>query len=104
MPVDASSPYVSGSTVTVLGNTPVKNVTINVLPRKGDINSDGAVDIADALYYYQVALGTKEPPSNVTANMILAPVVDGRPQPDPNRTTIKFFDLIAVLERVVGLW
>jgi hypothetical protein len=79
-----------------------KTVSIDVLPA-GDLDGNGTVGLSDAVYYLQVALGQAPAPTNV-ATPVIAPIVNGKPQPDPNRTKVNVLDVIAVLEKLVGKW
>ncbi|HJV35616.1 MBG domain-containing protein, partial [Geomonas sp.] len=79
-----------------------KTVSIDVLPA-GDLDGSGTVGLSDAVYYLQVALGAAPAPASV-ATPVIAPIVNGKPQPDPSRTKVNVLDVIAVLEKLVGKW
>ncbi|MBJ6727409.1 Ig-like domain-containing protein [Geomesophilobacter sediminis] len=72
----------------------------------GDINNNGKVDLAAALKFFRVAVGLEPQPAVDPGRIILAPVnrATGKPQPAPGRTKINLQDVVAVLERIVGLW
>ncbi|ABQ24956.1 ELWxxDGT repeat protein [Geotalea uraniireducens] len=66
----------------------------------GDINSDGKVDISDALMALQMAIGlSASTPTQLTAGDV-APLVNGKSAPDG---TIDIADAMLILEKAVGL-
>ena len=66
----------------------------------GDINLDGKVDIADALYCLQVAVGRQTPTAQQLLHGDVGPLQTGKPLPDGK---INVSDAVVILEKVVGI-
>lgn len=82
--------------------------TLNVLSY-GDIAGgtsgqfDNAVNIVDAYNYLLISLKLTPPPA-YTGNLLLAPIVAGKPTAVPGSRSVNILDVRAMLEHVAGLW
>ncbi len=78
-------------------------VTVNNLATAsapdGNINGIGGVDIADALLSLQIAVGKLTPTASQLAHGDVAPIVNGKSQPDGK---IDVSDVIVILNKVMG--
>jgi hypothetical protein len=66
----------------------------------GDVNGDGIVDIADALRALRIATGQVMPTAADMSLGDVAPLLNGRPQPDGK---IDIRDVVVILRRALGL-
>lgn len=66
----------------------------------GDMNADNNVDIMDALKALHIAAGLETTTSDDIVHGDVAPLVDGRPQPDGK---IDIGDVVVILRKAVGL-
>lgn len=76
---------------------PVVNTPVIVA---GDVNGDGAVDIADALRVLLIAVGVNSATTGDYAKADVAPLKDGKPSPDG---IINIADAVVILQKSVGL-
>lgn len=82
--------------------------TLNVVAY-GDISGsangqfDGTVSIVDAVKYLRISLKLDPPPA-YTGNLLLAPIVAGKPTAIPGSRAVNILDVRAMLEKVAGLW
>ena len=99
--------YVAGNTYT-MGTSNITfyaQWTSTSAITKGDVNSDGIVNVFDALLTLQYAVGLIEhTPENITKYLAVADVAplgtDGKPKGDG---TVNVFDALAILRHAVGL-
>ena len=66
----------------------------------GDMNNDGNVDIADAIYALRISAGLMPPTPNDLSHGDVAPLVNGVPQPDGK---IDIGDVVVIMRKAVGL-
>jgi len=66
----------------------------------GDLNGDGIVDIADALFVLQISIGLKTAtPAQIFAGDV-APLVNGKPAPNGS---LDISDAVIILRKALGL-
>jgi hypothetical protein len=79
-------------------------VTANFMP-SGDLDADGALAVGDAQKALRIVAGVQaadaDDPDNTAVKV--APLVAGKPAPDPLRTAPNIGDVLLILRRVVGL-
>lgn len=95
------------NTISVTASDPAGNVSAPVtaaipvvIPNDGDVNTDGKVDIADALMALRIAVGLITPTATNMLHGDVAPLVNGVPAPDGK---IDVSDALLILRKVVGL-
>jgi hypothetical protein len=93
---DASGNTKTSSTVSVTVNN-VTPLSQSIIP--GDINSDGIVDLSDALLALQIAVGNVQPTSVELQRGDVAPFINGVSVPNG---TIDIGDVIVILSKVAG--
>jgi FtsP/CotA-like multicopper oxidase with cupredoxin domain/uncharacterized protein YfaP (DUF2135 family) len=78
------------------------NVILTVSPANfsGDLNGNGAVDIADALRALQLSVGIFQPTLEERIRGDVAPMANGRPNPDG---LIDTGDVLVILKKGIGL-
>ena len=69
---------------------------------KGDVNSDGKVDLTDAMRVMRIAAGLITPTANDLANGDVAPLVDGRPSVT-RKGYITAGDATVVMQKALGI-
>ena len=74
--------------------------TSSTVAASGDMNNDGNVDIADALYALRISAGLVSPTLNDLSRGDVAPLVNGIPQPDGK---IDISDVVVIMRKAVGL-
>lgn len=93
---------VSGDTVTVkffAGLSAAPSQTF-IIDTSGDVNGDGTVNVADALQALRFTAKLVSPTSAEIARGDVAPLIDGKPQPDGK---IDIRDVVVILRKAVGL-
>lgn len=78
----------------------VQRNLIYVLSERGDLNSDGLVDVSDALLAMRIAVGLSQQQDSHLTYGDVAPLVDGSPSPDGQITAA---DALVILRKAVGL-
>jgi hypothetical protein len=70
------------------------------VPATGDINEDGAVNVADVLLAQQFALGTRTPTATQAVRGDVAPLVSSVPTPDG---AVTLADALLITRKALGL-
>lgn len=92
--------YVITTTATdEAGNHSLAQRNINYV-KWGDLDSSGVVDVSDALRALRIAAGLIQPAAIDLGRGDVAPLVNGKPQPDG---TIDIGDVVVILRKSVGL-
>ena len=93
----------AGTASDLAGNTAVgtgPSATFTVDNSSGDFNGDGVVDMVDALKALRITAGLDVPTGQDSAHGDVAPLVNGRPQPDGK---VDMGDVVVILRKAAGL-
>ncbi len=87
-------------TITIAGQTFTVNQAMQTTAPDGDLDNDGVVTAADALHALRIEAGLISATAADLAHGDVAPLVNGRPQPDGK---IDIGDVVVILRKAIGL-